>query len=124
MCCTAVQSNKCCNCSLHCANWEKNELHPSPEAAQLGGNPTQHADEKGLVNQFVALRVHQVELERQAASLLPFLMAVLQLTYGGEAGVAPNPISHRKLILLNTNKHLWGETLTNTLGTVFNKTRK
>lgn len=39
---------------------------------------TQHADEEGLVNQLVALRVHQVELERQAAPLLSLLMAVVQ----------------------------------------------
>lgn len=43
-----------------------------------GGNPTEHTDEEGLVNQLVALRINQVELEEQAASLLPFLVAVLQ----------------------------------------------
>lgn len=43
-----------------------------------GRTVTQHADEEGLVDQFVALRVHQVELERQAAALLPLLVAVVQ----------------------------------------------
>lgn len=43
-----------------------------------GGDPTQHTDEEGLVDQFVALWIDQVELERQAASLLPLLVAVLQ----------------------------------------------
>lgn len=50
-----------------------------------GGKPTQHADEEGLVNQLVALRVQQVELEGEAASLLPLLMAVVQQTCGGGA---------------------------------------
>lgn len=45
---------------------------------RCGGSVTQHADEEGLVDQFVALRVDQVELERQAASFLPLLMAVVQ----------------------------------------------
>lgn len=43
-----------------------------------GGDPTQHTDEEGLVDQFVALWIDQVELERQAASLLPLLVAILQ----------------------------------------------
>lgn len=45
---------------------------------RMRANVTQHADEEGLVDQFVALRIQQVELEGQAASLLPFLMAVVQ----------------------------------------------
>lgn len=43
-----------------------------------GGKRTENTDEEGLVDQFVALRIHQVELERQAASLLSFLMSELQ----------------------------------------------
>jgi len=50
------------------------------QVTEDGGNPTKHTDEEGLVDQFVALWIDQVELERQAASLLPFLMAVLQQT--------------------------------------------
>lgn len=63
----------------------------APEAPEDGGKPTQHTDEKGLVNQLVALRVDQVELEGQAASRLPLFMAVLQQTYGGEAGGVTEP---------------------------------
>lgn len=52
--------------------------HFSPCFAEGGGNPTEHTDEEGLVDQFVALRIEQVELERQASSFLPLLVAVLQ----------------------------------------------
>lgn len=45
-----------------------------------GGNPTKHTDEEGLVDQFVAFWIDQVKLEKQAPSLLPLLMAVLQKT--------------------------------------------
>lgn len=62
-----------------------------------GGKPTQHADEEGLVNQLVALRVQQVELEGQAASLLPLFMAVVQQTCGGR-GRNQNTISHTKIL--------------------------
>lgn len=48
------------------------------QATEDGENPTQHTDEERLVDQLVALWVDQVELERQAAPLLPFFMAVLQ----------------------------------------------
>lgn len=46
-----------------------------------GGNPTEHTDEEGLVDQFVAFWIDQVKLEKQAPPLLPFLMAVLQKTW-------------------------------------------
>lgn len=48
------------------------------QVTEDGGNPTEHTDEVGLIDQFVALRIDQVELERQAAPSLPFFMAVLQ----------------------------------------------
>ena len=51
------------------------------------GRPTEHADEEGLVDQFVALRVDQVELEEQAAALLPLLVAVLQQAWGRTRGI-------------------------------------
>lgn len=59
------------------------EDHYSPfsfrlQVEEYGGNLTQNADEEGLVDQFAALRIDQVELERQDPSFLPFLMAVLQ----------------------------------------------
>lgn len=46
----------------------------------MEGKSTEHADEEGLVDQFVALWIDEVELEGQAAPLLPLLMAVLQQT--------------------------------------------
>jgi len=49
-----------------------------------GAGPTEHADEEGLIDQLVALRVDQVELEGQAAPLLPFLVAVLQQAWRAE----------------------------------------
>lgn len=46
----------------------------------FGGKPTEHADEEGLVDQFVAFWIDQVKLEKQTASLLPLVVAVLQQT--------------------------------------------
>lgn len=52
-----------------------------------GGNPTEHTDEEGLVDQFVAFWIDQVKLEKQAASLLPFLVAVLQQACKAETSI-------------------------------------
>lgn len=55
------------------------------QVTEDAGTPTEHTDEERLVDQLVALWVDQVELERQAASLLPFFMAVLQQACKTEA---------------------------------------
>lgn len=55
------------------------------QVTEDGGNPTEHTDEEGLVDEFVAFWIDQVKFEKQAASLLPFLVAVLHKAYKTKA---------------------------------------